>query len=152
MKRSELKQILKECLMEILTEEPAVKQVFVEAARNKKPVQSKPTQPAKPNPNAKNVAKQIAGYDEDEETDPMLMESINVMAAQASGGNKKQAQLMQAIFADTALNTLPMQKEVANGVAAGQVMGDMNSAGVDLDELALGGDMTRWANISFTKK
>lgn len=144
MKRSEFKKILKECLLEILTEEPEVKQVFKEAVSNKSTI--KP--PAKTNINSKQIAKQIAGFDEDDfvSENPKLMEHINIMAADASGGNKKQAMLMQSIFADTALNTLPMQQEGVNGQA------NMDSPGVELDSLFVDGDVSRWASVAFSKK
>ena len=145
MKRSELKQLLKECLLEILTEEPSVKRKLQEAVVNK------PS--SKSNVNAKEIARQMAGADEFEaQNEAMLMEQINAMAIGAAGGNRKQAELMKSIFADTALNTLPAQKEIAPGVAAGSAMGDMNNPGIDLGSLSMDGDMTRWASVAFNGK
>ena len=143
MKRSEFKQLLKECLLEILSEEPVIKQKLHEvAAHNRK---------SSGNPNAKQIARQMAGADEfEQQNEAMLMEQINSMAMGAAGGNRKQAELMKAIFADTALNTLPQQAEVIPG--SGMTNADMNAPGVDIGELALGGDMSRWANVAFSGK
>jgi hypothetical protein len=159
MKRSEFKQLLKECLLEILTEEPVIQSKLNEA----KNIVSKNQQRASNNGNpikeikAKQILRSMVGADDDnnENVDsfdnPVMMEHINMIAAGAAGGNKKQAELMKSIFADTALNTLPNQKEIAKGVAVGSTMGDMNTEGVNLDSLFHEGDMTRWANVAFKK-
>lgn len=143
MKRSEFKKILKECLLEILTEEPIIKQKLQESVTHNKKSSG--------NINAKQIARQIAGADEfDLQNESMLMEQINSMALGASGGDKKQSELFKSIFADTALNTLPQQHEIVPG--SGMTNADMNTPGVDIGELAFGGDVSRWANVAFAAK
>lgn len=142
MKRSEFKKLLKECLLEILTEEPMIKQSLQEVAFNNAPR-------ATNNVHARQLARQVTGADEfEQQNEVMLMEKISSMSHGISGGDRKQAELMKSIFADTALNTLPQQHEFAPGMTAN----GMDAPGVDISDLAQGGDMSHWANLAFSGK
>lgn len=134
MKRSEFKKILKECLIEILTEEPAIKKKLQEHVVAPKP-------PLADKEKIRQLAKSMTNAEQLQET--MMLEKINNIALDMSGGNTKHAELMKEIFADTALNTIPQQHEVAPGV--------VDDEGVDLDSLGAT-NIDHWAQIAFSVK
>lgn len=140
LKRNELKKILKECLIEILNEQPEIKQSLKESVILNKPII-----------NPKKIAQSMVFDEQDEHIEnTALMENINQMALASSRGDKKHAELMKSIFADTAIHTLPKQQELG-GQAINQGLGDLNDPGVELDSL-FGGDEKRWATVAFFKK
>lgn len=86
---------------------------------------------------------------------------ISATANEMGKGNSKLSSAYAAIFEDTAMHTLPQQ--LANDTSSGgSGMGALQAAGMQgqqekvapaqLEAMAVGGDMTRWASVCFAGK
>lgn len=84
---------------------------------------------------------------------------ISATANEMGKGNSKLSNAYAAIFEDTAMHTLPQQ--LANDTGTGSGMAALTAAGMQhqeekvapaqLESMAVGGDMGRWAQVAFGK-
>lgn len=181
--KSEFKNMIKECIRELVDEGafnevlkenivPALTQTQVKRPAAKDLVQEKdPIKKAR----AQAMARRIAGYDEyaglsnipedvsagqSAPINDNLKRLIESTANQMSKGDSKAANAYAAIFADTAMNTLPQQ--LANDPGSSGGFGSLAAAAMqgaqekvtetELKSLAPTGDMTRWAKIALGTK
>jgi hypothetical protein len=185
--KSEFKNMIKECIRELVDEGafnevlkenivPVITQARAEAS-NKRVAARDIVQAKDPikKAEAQAMARRIAGYDEMsglsnipenssvEHSAPIndnLKRLIESTANQMSKGDSKAANAYAAIFADTAMNTLPQQ--LANDPGSSGGFGSLAASAMQgaqekvtetqLQSLAPTGDMTRWAKIALGNK
>lgn len=167
--KSDLKAILKECLLELIEEgvfESSMKFSKEESLKNKNKSNLKEENNIFKNQiEARKFAQMIAGNSTEDEISSLsrtntVAESVNnervkSLALEMAKGDKAKANLYATIFADTAINTLPNQ--LVNDVNSGgmpSAVSSMNESVSDkkIKELAVNGDSMRWAKIAFATK
>jgi hypothetical protein len=160
--KKDLKNLLKECLREIMLEEGLI--VKTNESSKKPQINNNSNIPL--NEQKKQLRQKILSMQEDSTTgitgnviesidNPMLLENINKLANGAGNGNSKQANLFAQLLADTAVTTL--QKQNVPGEHGGVVLESLNAYSeeqqeADLEQLSGLGDMSHWAKVAFSKK
>jgi hypothetical protein len=187
--KSEFKNMIKECIRELVNEgafNEVLKENLIpsliqsENTNVKKRIPSKELVQAKDplkQAQMQSLARRMTGYDESigmpssisEETREYLNPSapmndnlkrlVETTAAQISKGDPNAANAYAAIFADTAMNTLPQQ--LANDPGSSGGFGSLAAATMqgaqekvterEMKSLAPTGDITRWAKLAFGK-
>lgn len=157
--KSDLKAILKECLLELIQEgvldsKPILKKNNAADLKEEKSLFKNQIE-------ARRLAQMIAGGDSDDiqgmmrstsQVAPINEARVNNLALEMAKGDKSKANLYAAIFADTAANTLPQQ--IVNDVNSGGMPGMSMTESVssqEIDSMA-NGDAQRWAKIAFAGK
>jgi len=156
-----LKETLKECIREILVEEPQIFENQLKMASNIQ--KTNPAAPTRKVENPRQVAQDLVAKSFADENNSfglensMLAENINSIAASFGiGGDSSQQDLMKEIFTDTAVTTLQQQHEI--GMTGGTI--PMNLPATEeqakedeesLKKLSVCGDMSRWAKVAFAK-
>lgn len=185
--KSEFKSMIKECIRELVNEgafnEVLKENIFANlqqteptVAANKKRTPAKDLIQKDPVKQAQMqaLARRIAGYDQFDampnasenisnmSSAPMndnLKRLVETTAAQISKGDQNAANAYAAIFADTAMNTLPQQ--LANDPGSTGGFGSLAAATMqgaqekvtegEIKSLAPSGDTSRWAKLAFGK-
>lgn len=180
--KSEFKSMIKECIRELVNEgafnEVLKENIFAnlqqtEEPTNKKRVPAKDLIQKDPVKQAQMqaLARRMAGYDQfdgmsetitNTPAAPMndnLKRLVETTAAQISKGDQNAANAYAAIFADTAMNTLPQQ--LANDPGSTGGFGSLAAATMqgaqekvtegEIKSLAPSGDTSRWAKLAFGK-
>jgi len=156
--KKDLKDLMKECIREVLKEEGVVlKEQVLPKSKTTQPQSlyigaDKTTQKTNRNSNTSNTnsgpfSKQLPNIN------PMLSEAVNALSSQFRG---KDAVMMAEIFADTALTTLQEQNSGhqsfdIDGMGSYTVDNSENPAVNDqsLKSLTGDGDLGRWARVAF---
>lgn len=134
--KSDLKKIMKECLVEILEENglSLVSESTTPTQPKVDPLVSPPapSAPARPIENA------------------MLKENVNLLAGSIGITNPDKQDIFASIFEDTALHTLQEQREHGQGAIPTV---PVNPAAIEkevkqLEELSVDGDIGRWAQVA----
>lgn len=148
MTRSELKEIVKECIMEVLLEgldssvRAAPSRQNEQVRRNVLPV--KRGLDASFSAGANKVANQAQGRRLD------VPPSVTNLASEFHG---EQRDIMQQIFEDTARNTLPSQLTADRSPAAALAeRADAMSGTSDIDPMSLFDGASNWAELAFSSK
>lgn len=147
MTRSELKDIVKECIMEVLLEG------LDSSTRDKPQRQTEATRrqvaPVNRSPDksfaagANRIANQAQGR---KEPPP----AVTALASEFHG---EQRDIMQMIFEDTAKNTLPSQLTAERSPAAAlSARADALSSTADIDPMSIFDGASNWAELAFTSK
>ena len=176
--KAEFKVMIKECICELI-KDGAFADVLAEGV-NKQPEAKKQSSfraaakelisdaPKIDKEKLKAKAAQMSGYYQgsDETSSPTETRPINehvkkIISATVNEmrkGNSELSSTYAAIFEDTAMHTLPQQlaNDGGSGMGALQAAGMQNQeekvAPAQLEAMAVGGDMSRWASVAFNKK
>jgi hypothetical protein len=140
--RAELKDIVKECILEVLLE--GLRPNDEESPRSQRESVNRPTSSAKKHldsiafsTGASKVAEQAQGR-----RDPIP--AVKNLAAEFPKGERG---IMQQIFEDTARNTLPAQLTAERNPAAAAAMSRGND---DVDPMEAFGGSSNWADLAFS--
>jgi hypothetical protein len=135
-----LKEMLKECLLEILEE------------RGLALVSEGTHQPTTTAPPARSTAPTGAPVDNNRANmqNQLLKENVNILANSIGHTNPDQQDIFASIFEDTAMNTLQEQIEPGQG---GMPSKEVSPAAIaeevkQLEGLAIDGDIGRWAQVA----
>lgn len=147
MTRNELKEIVKECIMEVLLEGLDTS-IRAKPARQTESVQrSSPLPRPLPDPSFSAGANRVASQAQGRKSPPP---AVTNLAAEFHG---EQRGIMQDIFEDTARNTLPAQITADRSPGAAlAVRADNQSPVSDLDPMSLFEGSSNWAELAFTSK
>lgn len=150
MTRTELKDIVKECIMEVLLEgldasaKPVPTRQTEQVKRAVGPIPIKRAPDASFSTGASKVANQAQGRRQ------ALPHAVSALASEFHG---EQRNVMQQIFEDTARNTLPSQMtaERSPGAALAE-RADLMSPVSDVDPMSLFDGASNWAELAFSSK
>lgn len=148
--KSELKEIVKECILEIFIE-------GIKAGNNPRVERTVESRSPAPSPTRKHLdnitfSNGVAKVAEQAQGRRQPVQAVSNLAAEFP---KEQRGMMQQIFEDTAKNTLPsqLQAERSPGASAA-VRADAVSPVVNVDPMSIFGGASNWAELAFaqTKK
>jgi len=150
MTRSELKDIVKECIMEVLLEgldasaKPTPTRQTEQVRRGPTPAPAKRASDTSFSAGANKIANQAQGRRQE------LPPAVTALASEFHG---EQRNVMQQIFEDTARNTLPSQinADRSPGAALADRADSMSSAS-DIDPMSLFEGASNWAELAFSSK
>ncbi len=158
--KSGLKELLKECLIEIFTEEEEilesisnkVKKVVVPktiAAPLKEEKQQKSSKGSSRKVAQDLVDRSMSGVNEQSLIEnPALTEAVNSVTHELTMHDKSKSGIMKDILTDTAATTLQIQENGEMPVTKEQE--EIDSA--SLEVLSEQGNISRWADVAFAKK
>jgi len=179
MTKADFKGMIKECIRELI-KDGAFADVLAEGANSKQTTPKQNSfraaaqelisdAPKVDKDKLKAQAAQMSGYYQGADESSSVSDAkpinehvkkiISVTANEMGKGNSKLSNAYAAIFEDTAMHTLPQQ--LANDTGSGSGMAALTAAGMQhqeekvapaqLEAMAVGGDMTRWASVCFGK-